>query len=187
MRSFSDIPNRYTHILLQEAGAVYDQARGLPPIRRLALRSGSSDSASTYNTHVETALGYFDGRCAYCGAARLDEDHLIPRNRASCGLHAWGNVVPACRPCNSAKSNKLWTDHLTALRAAGILTAAESTQRATAIRAMVSHFDYRPRVSELLPVIEDLYRHADVQARSLIRFAVSALKPYLDEIAQPPA
>jgi hypothetical protein len=64
-----------------------------------------------------------------------------------------------------------------------VITREEAAERSAAIEAMVEHFDYRPQVEELLPVVEDLYRHADVQARSLIRFAVSALKPYLDELA----
>jgi hypothetical protein len=186
MRSFSDIPNRYTHILLQEAGAVYDEARGLPPIRRLTKRTGTSDAAVAYNRQVETVLAFFGGACAYCGAPRVDDDHLTPRNRVSGGLHAWGNVVPACKSCNSAKSNRLWTDHLAVLQSAELITSDEADQSAEAIRAMVAHFDYKPQVNELLPVVEDLYRHADVQARSLLKFAVSALRPYLDTIADRP-
>jgi hypothetical protein len=159
--------------------------RGLPPLRteridaellkRLTPRTGATDARRTTTV---------DGACAYCGDRRLDEDHLIPRNRASGGLHAWGNAVPSCKSCNSAKSSKLCTAHLAQLQATGAIDADEMALRATAIRAMVEHFDYKPQVNELLPVIEDLYRHADVQARSLIRFAVAALKPYLDEIAE---
>jgi 5-methylcytosine-specific restriction endonuclease McrA len=186
MRSFSDIPNRYTHILLQEAGAVYDEARGLPPIRRLTLRKGTTEVAANYNHHVDTVFTFFSGACAYCGAPKVDEDHLIPRNRTSGGLHAWGNVVPACKLCNQTKSSSLWTEHLGRLVLEGVVSSSEAADRANAIRAMVAHFGYAPQVSKLLPVVEDLYRHADVQARSLIKFSVSALTPYLDEIADKP-
>jgi hypothetical protein len=186
VRSFSDIPNRYTHILLQEAGALYDEARGLPPIKRLARRTGNTGGAAEYNRQVDAVLRFFDSACAYCGSPKRDEDHLVPRNRRSGGLHAWGNVVPCCTTCNSSKSQRMWTDHIAALIETRTITAEEAAQRSAAIRGMVAHFKYRPQVDELLPVVEDLYRHADLQARSLIKFALSALKPYLDVIAEEP-
>jgi 5-methylcytosine-specific restriction endonuclease McrA len=50
----------------------------------------------------------FRGRCAYCGASNLPltQDHVIPLSRG--GSHTASNVVPACRPCNTAKSNRMW-------------------------------------------------------------------------------
>jgi 5-methylcytosine-specific restriction endonuclease McrA len=44
-------------------------------------------------------------RCQYCGASAENIDHVIPRSRG--GLHAWDNVVAACRPCNSRKQDRL--------------------------------------------------------------------------------
>lgn len=47
----------------------------------------------------------FDDRCAYCWAAtRLFRDHVTPI--FSGGRDRWQNVVPACRRCNSSKSDK---------------------------------------------------------------------------------
>ncbi len=45
----------------------------------------------------------FGHLCAYCRQriARLEQDHIVPLVRG--GLHAAGNVVPACRSCNAAK------------------------------------------------------------------------------------
>jgi 5-methylcytosine-specific restriction endonuclease McrA len=56
----------------------------------------------------------FGGRCAYCDAlAPLAMDHVVPISRG--GWHAIGNVLPACRSCNSSKSDRLlieWRPHL---------------------------------------------------------------------------
>jgi len=42
--------------------------------------------------------------CAYCGERQADlcMDHVIPLARG--GRHAIGNILPACRPCNSSKN-----------------------------------------------------------------------------------
>lgn len=52
-------------------------------------------------------------RCQYCGRTAaelkpresLTRDHLIPMSRG--GLNEWTNVVTACSPCNTKKSNRL--------------------------------------------------------------------------------
>lgn len=52
------------------------------------------------------ALRWFDHRCAYCGAdGRLTRDHVQPLSRA--GEHTASNIVPACKPCNRAKGDKV--------------------------------------------------------------------------------
>jgi 5-methylcytosine-specific restriction endonuclease McrA len=45
----------------------------------------------------------YSGRCAYCLAimGSVSMDHVIPLVRG--GEHSTGNVVPACRSCNSSK------------------------------------------------------------------------------------
>lgn len=47
----------------------------------------------------------FDGRCAYCGAKAREADHVVPVSRG--GRHSIGNLVPACRSCNSSKQRRL--------------------------------------------------------------------------------
>jgi 5-methylcytosine-specific restriction endonuclease McrA len=46
--------------------------------------------------------------CQYCGVHGSPDsmtiDHIHPRSKG--GLHDWMNVVCACRPCNSKKSDK---------------------------------------------------------------------------------
>lgn len=43
--------------------------------------------------------------CTYCQGPGGTVDHVIPLSRG--GQHAEGNLVPACRSCNSSKSDKL--------------------------------------------------------------------------------
>ena len=61
-------------------------------------------------------LDYFDQSCCFCGdeidERTVSQDHLIPMNKASLGLHAWGNVVPCCRPCNNEKQQRPWKEFL---------------------------------------------------------------------------
>lgn len=43
----------------------------------------------------------FGGRCAYCPAPATTLDHVVPVKNGGKALR--GNLVPACRPCNSRK------------------------------------------------------------------------------------
>ena len=145
-RSYSDVPNRIVNLFLQEAGAQYDRARGLQP----------------YRSMTPEVLLWFDGVCAYCAAPWEVEEHLVPRNRRAGGLHSWGNVVPACRPCNRAKMARSWSEHLAAV--AGVAQA----ERQGRIRDFIQHHRYAPNTSALIPLLEDLYATADRQARDLV-------------------
>lgn len=50
-------------------------------------------------------IASYGGRCVYCGETpdRLTMDHVIPISKG--GNHTASNVVPACGPCNYAKSD----------------------------------------------------------------------------------
>jgi 5-methylcytosine-specific restriction enzyme A len=61
-----------------------------------------------------------DGICYYCrrrvGNGSLSMDHLVPLGRG--GRSVRGNVVPACKDCNSRKQSLLpveWQDYLSRL------------------------------------------------------------------------
>lgn len=47
-------------------------------------------------------------RCQYCGAQAENIDHIVPRSKG--GVHAWDNVVAACRRCNARKRDHLLED-----------------------------------------------------------------------------
>jgi hypothetical protein len=106
-RGRADIANTALRIFLQEMGAAYDQERGLVPY------GGPTDFA--------TVKGFFGGRCCYCDIELTGnspaQDHLIPMNKTSLGLHAWGNVVPACGSCNAKKQGGDWRDFVIQRRA----------------------------------------------------------------------
>lgn len=52
----------------------------------------------------EHLLSRFKGRCAYCGRRATTWDHIFP---VTCGGNSTpGNVVPACRTCNSSKGDR---------------------------------------------------------------------------------
>jgi 5-methylcytosine-specific restriction endonuclease McrA len=47
----------------------------------------------------------FQNECAYCRERRpLTMDHVIPLTKG--GRHSIGNLLPACAPCNSSKSDR---------------------------------------------------------------------------------
>lgn len=157
-RSVSDVPNRVVRIFLERAGEQYDRARGLEPYRKIDKQM----------------IARFDGLCAYCGmAAWAVEEHIVPINRESVGLHAWGNVVPACRECNDRKKGGAWLEFLHELHSEARLR--QEAQRR--IQAFIDDFHYSPDTTELRSVAQKLYELVDAQTRALLDFAVTAAKP----------
>jgi len=91
--------------------------RSLEVRRYLALPAGSKRARGVYDRIMEgDARGRLESRrerifqrdgfrCVYCGALFLPEeltlDHVQPRIRR--GDMSEGNLVSACRPCNTAK------------------------------------------------------------------------------------
>lgn len=51
-------------------------------------------------------IDYFDNECAYCGErdTELEQEHIVPVSKG--GKYEMGNIIPACRSCNSSKQNK---------------------------------------------------------------------------------
>lgn len=53
----------------------------------------------------ETIKNCFNNKCAYCGKELpLAQEHFIPVTKA--GNYTLNNIIPACKSCNSSKSNK---------------------------------------------------------------------------------
>ncbi len=57
-------------------------------------------------------------RCAYCGTDLRNEDpsyitldHLLPRSAG--GNNEANNLMTVCRPCNSSRQDRPWTDYAT--------------------------------------------------------------------------
>lgn len=56
----------------------------------------------------EETKAFFNGECAYCGK-KLDnptQDHVVPLSAG--GGYTAGNIVPACKSCNSSKHTNEW-------------------------------------------------------------------------------
>jgi 5-methylcytosine-specific restriction endonuclease McrA len=159
-RSQADIANTALRIFLQEVGAVYDQERGLPPY------DGTK--------HFASVREFFGQRCCYCGEEladnRVAQDHLIPMNKTSLGLHAWGNLVPACQDCNAKKQGKEWHAYL--VHRAGA-NAAERYERVTAFR---TKYKYDPNPDQLRGVAEELYAEVGSIAMTLVTVKIKRLR-----------
>lgn len=81
-----------------------------------------------------TRDGAFGGRCAYCGAVdKLEMEHAIPINMERLGEHHLGNLVPACKRCNSDKGDKDYAEFL-----------AGSPERRKVIDGHMARSGYRP-------------------------------------------
>jgi hypothetical protein len=58
-------------------------------------------------------------------------------NKADLGLHAWGNIVPACQTCNATKQRKDWRDFI--IERAG----PDAAERHARVRAFLDEYDYK--------------------------------------------
>lgn len=59
---------------------------------------------------LQRLLARWGNCCAFCGktGVKLSWDHVMPISRG--GPHGIGNILPACRPCNSSKNNRTITE-----------------------------------------------------------------------------
>lgn len=120
-------------MFLQAAGAFYDQARGYK-------RFG------TNSTEWKNVLKHFSNSCCYCGVKLTPDnstmDHLVPINKKSLGLHAWGNVVPCCRHCNKEKHHSDWESFVKQKN-----TGVVYKNRFTLIKTFQKKYKYNPNLN----------------------------------------
>lgn len=88
-----DAANAFIRVLLSDAGEL----------------AGGLDDEEWKET-----LKFFGSRCAYTGELltedSAEQEHAIPINRHHCGLHLYGNVVPATKEANRAKGGRHYRD-----------------------------------------------------------------------------
>jgi hypothetical protein len=151
-RTKSDISNSAIRIFLQNVGKYYDEERGFDPYRPKKLQK-------------EELLKFFDYQCCFCSAPldvkSLSQDHLIPMNKEFLGLHAWGNVVPCCNPCNNEKQQQPWLSFLE--QKAGV----NSAERQKKIESFVTAKSYDPNL-DLHEYADNLYEDIGEVAMTLI-------------------
>lgn len=73
--------------------------------RRLAQKQNTS-ATKIKPEQIKARILAFQNRCAYCAIelAKVTIDHVIPLAKGGC--HSIDNLVPACRSCNSSKSDR---------------------------------------------------------------------------------
>lgn len=151
-RSKSDISNSAIRIFLQDVGKFYDKARGYEPFGPKVAQK-------------DELLAFFNYECCFCGTTidrkSLSQDHLIPMNKRSLGLHAWGNVVPCCSPCNNEKQQKPWQDFIS------VKADREATTRKQRIEEFVVSKNYDPTLN-LHEFADNLYEDVGQVAMTLI-------------------
>lgn len=151
-RSKSDISNSAIRIFLQDVGRFYDEARGFEPFGPKVAQK-------------DELLTYFGYECCFCGAIidrrTLSQDHLIPMNKAFLGLHAWGNVVPCCSPCNNEKQQRPWKEFVEQKAGQNALV------RITKIESFVTAKNYDPAL-DLHEYADNLYEDVGQVAMTLI-------------------
>jgi HNH endonuclease len=162
-RGRPDIANTALRIFLQEMGAAYDEERGLPPYKG--------------GRQFDEIKRFFGERCCYCGIefgalTPAVQDHLIAMNKADLGLHAWGNVVPACQACNAKKQRSDWRDFIIER------ARADAAERHARMKAFIEHHDYRPLL-DLRDVAEELYEEVGSIAMTLIATKIKRVRSKL--------
>ncbi len=83
-------------------------------------------------------------------------------NKDSLGLHAWGNVVPACRPCNRDKHRKDWRAFLQTKCEGDLLLS-----RQRRIEAFIEEKQYEPDL-QIADFADNLYSDVGEVAMTLI-------------------
>ncbi len=166
-RSKSDIANSAIRIFLQDVGKFYDQARGFEPF-------------GPKKAQKEELLKFFDSKCCFCGEgimiSSLSQDHLIPMNKANLGLHAWGNVVPCCSPCNNKKQQRPWKEFL-----AEIALGEDRCSRMKRIDEFVEAKRYDPNLN-LHQYADNLYEDVGEVAMTLIQLRYKHAKSAIEEL-----
>ena len=122
---------------------------------RVILSDAGAKLGGLTETEWDETFKWFGGRCAYTGDSlvdgRMDRDHAIPMNRKHCGLHLYGNVLPATKEANRRKAAK----HYRAF--------VDDSDRLERIESFVRESGYWDRVS----VFGDLRRYCEAQYRSI--------------------
>ena len=115
------------------------------------------------------------GRCEYCllheddAWVNHEPDHIVATNKTSVGLHAWGNVVWACKTCNKAKRDRPWREFLKSISS----DEAHDT-RVARVEAFQRQYGYDTN-DELAALAADLY----ARVKRLIEMKVAEAEPII--------
>lgn len=111
----------------------------------------------------QRTLAFFNHQCAYTGetlGAEIVRDHAVPVNRTHCGLHLYGNVLPATRAANSEKGGRHWRE---------FVEDSEYSEQAARIQEFIAESGYAEkakRLGGLQAYCETMYRVVDGMCRT---------------------
>ena len=97
-------------------------------------------------------------------------------NKASLGLHAWGNVVPCCNKCNNEKQQTPWLDFLIAKA-----DSKELQARKGQMENFVKKMNYEPNL-HLDVFAENLYQDVGEVAMTLIGLRLKQAEEEINKI-----
>lgn len=99
-----DNPERHLANVLRWRAANPEKARLIVARRR--ARKLAAETLAITDRDWSRLVDKYRGCCAYCGQrAVLTMDHVVPISRG--GRHGIGNILPACKSCNSSKHDAL--------------------------------------------------------------------------------
>ena len=105
----------------------------------------------------------FNGECAYTGEPLSDADvvkeHAVPMNRRHCGVDAYGNVLPASKAANAAKSGTHYREYMASVVA--------DEARLARVEDFVRESGYEARIG----AFGDLRSYCEQQYRQIIALA----------------
>jgi hypothetical protein len=161
-KGIADISNTSVRIFLHKIGKAYDVERSFQPYTK---------------SHFPKVKLYFENSCCFCGVGdkekRLTGDHLVPSNKTSLGLEAWGNIVPACESCNEKKHHANWKQFMQTF------SDSEVSKRLSRIEEFILEYNYAPDLNTISIAVIELYEEAGGIINSLIE---SKLKRALERM-----
>jgi 5-methylcytosine-specific restriction endonuclease McrA len=143
-RSKSDISNTAVRIILEKIGIAYDLERGFEKYSK--------------KKHFPEVRNFFNNTCCLCGVDgsthKLEQDHLVPINKSRLGLHAWGNIVPVCKDCNSKKADADWKTYLNEV------SKVDAVAREARLDFFIRNYRYEPDLTPIADAVEELYEES---------------------------
>jgi hypothetical protein len=98
---------------------------------------------------------------------KLEQDHLVPINKSQLGLHAWGNIVPVCKDCNSKKADEDWKTYLNEVST--VIAGARETR----LKLFIRSYRYEPDLTPIGDAVEELYEESGEIIDKLIALKLS--------------
>ncbi len=143
-------------------GRAYDEERGYKPYRN-----------GVKGADFNGVKAFFNDSCCYCGVqfsgTAAVQDHLIAMNKKTLGLHAWGNIVPACGTCNARKLDRDWKEFIQSQ------SGPKAKARINQVKKYQMRYEYAPDLNITLAA-EELYEEVGVVAMALITAKVRRVR-----------